>query len=51
MSIRPNATINRKHMRAKSVTDGDGSTTAPSDGVSTLLQYGDTDWDFDTARG
>ena len=46
----PSGDINRYYV-GDVVTYGGGSTTAPSDGVSKVLQYGDTVWDFATAHG
>ena len=46
----PSGDINRYYV-GDVVTYGGGSTTAPSGGVSKVLQWGDTVWDFATAHG
>ncbi|MDB6827140.1 glycoside hydrolase, partial [Bifidobacterium longum] len=46
----PSGDINRCYV-GDVVTYGGGSTTAPSHGVSKVLQWGDTVWDFATAHG
>ena len=46
----PSGDINRYYV-GDVVTYGGGSTTAPSHGVSKVLQWGDTVWEFATSHG